>query len=138
MAAIALAAVVGGCAAQDAGGGTVADEVLRVGLDDYVVRAGADAVAAGELRIEVSNVGGDQHDLQVDAGGRTLGATDVLGRGDEASLTIAVPVRVDDIELWCTLPGHRSQGMTTTVSVRQAAEPAASPQGTEGQRFGDA
>ena len=116
-AAVALAWALTGCVEEPTPTASVADDVLRVGLDDYQVRTGADAVAAGELRFEVRNVGGDDHDLRVDADGQKLAATAVLARGEEAKLIIEVAPGVTELELWCTLPGHRSQGMTARMEV---------------------
>lgn len=125
LAAAALTALLAGCAAggsqadpgSEPAAESVAHDELRVGLDDFEVRLGADAVAAGELRLDVVNVGGDAHDLQVDADGHTLAATDVLARGESGELSIEIPAGAGELELWCTVPGHRSQGMVTTVPV---------------------
>ena len=124
-AAFALAWALTGCGAEQQPVASVAEDVLRVGLDDYEVRTGADAIATGELRLEVRNVGGDGPDLRIDAGGAELAATEVLARGEAAELVVDVPAAVDELELWCTLPGHRSQGMTMTVPVRGDGETAA-------------
>lgn len=120
-----LMALLAGCSTGEPAGDAVAAEVLRVGLDDYEVRTSASAAAPGELRLEVRNVGGDAHDLQIDADGEKLAATEVLGPGETGEITIEVPADASQLTAWCTLPGHRAQGMATTLRVTDGPDAAA-------------
>lgn len=97
------------------GGGT---RVVEVALVDAVV--GFD-VTPDELLVEpgtrvvldVVNEGGDDHDLAVPDGARTR----KLGPGQSQRLDLGVVTRSLP-ELYCTLPGHKSAGMTLDVRVR--------------------
>lgn len=97
------------------GGGT---RVVRVALVDAVV--GFD-VTPDELVVEpgtrlvldVVNEGGDDHDLAVPGGARTRTLSpDQSQRLDLGVITRSLP------ELYCTLPGHRSAGMTLDVRAQ--------------------
>lgn len=92
---------------------------LRVGLDDYDIRLPATAVEPGSLRLEVQNVGADQHDLRLDADGQKTANTKRLSQGEEATLTVDIPSDVDEVTVWCTVAGHRNQGMSATLSVQE-------------------
>lgn len=133
-AAPALLALLAGCnTGEPAGDTAVVSEVLRIGLDDYDVRTSADAAAPGTLRLDVRNVGRDTHDLQIDAGGQPLGATETLAPGATSELSVDVPADASELELWCTLPGHRAQGMATTLRVTDRSDVSA-PSQAEGPR----
>jgi nitrite reductase (NO-forming) len=99
------------------GGGT---QVVRVALVDAVV--GFDVTpdrlevdSGTRLVLDVVNEGGDPHDLAAEGGPKTA----VLDPGQSERLDLGT-VRTSLPELYCTLPGHRSAGMTLDVEVRRA------------------
>ncbi|MGH3666266.1 MAG: hypothetical protein ACRDU8_09320 [Egibacteraceae bacterium] len=102
--------------------GTTAARELRIGLVEYEVLASHAAVLPGDVVFEVTNAGGEAHDLRVD-GAAEPAAAPTLRPGDTATLRVHVPAGQDELVLWCTLPGHRAQGMHTRLEV--------SPQDTE-------
>ena len=116
----ALALAVAGCsdpAPNTASGAPPADE-LRIGLDEYEVRASHTSALPETLTLEITNTGREAHDLRVDGAGDPI-ATEVLAPG-EATVIEVDAAGADELALWCTLPGHRSQGMQTTLTVTGA------------------
>ncbi len=98
---------------QVAGPGT---QVVRVALVDAVV--GFDVtpdvlkVARGtHVVLKVVNEGDEDHDLAVEGGAMTR----MLGPGESDRLGLGTVT--DDLDLWCTLPGHKLGGMTLDVQV---------------------
>lgn len=110
--------------------------------------AGADAAATGEVtsvtvgvtgmlydtsvievpygnRLEVTldNTGMEMHDLRFDNGARTKRLAP--GRSE----VIDVGVITGDMDGWCTIAGHRAQGMELVVVVTGAPEGAATARG---------
>jgi hypothetical protein len=65
----------------------------------------------------VTNAGGTEHDLVVQ--GR-LGTwrTEDLAPGTQRMLTVRTSPG-ETLHLWCAIPGHREQGMHTTLVVAQ-------------------
>jgi hypothetical protein len=96
-----------------AGGPPVAQ--ARVGLIEWEITTTARALAAGPVTLDVTNAGTTVHDLRI-KGDRADGQTARLGPGQTATLTIDLAGE-RRVELWCTVPGHRSQGMDTHLSV---------------------
>jgi nitrite reductase (NO-forming) len=93
------------------------ERVVRVALVDAVV--GFDVTPdklvvdrGTHLKLDVVNDGDEPHDLALDGGPRTA----ILDPGqsqrlDLGTITASLP------ELYCTLPGHRSAGMTLEVDI---------------------
>lgn len=119
---VGLASLSVGCAPNQSLSDTeAASGQLRVGLDDYHIRLPAKAIDPGPVRLEVHNVGADQHDLRIDTAGQKVATTRRLRQGEEATLTVDIPSDAEEVTLWCTVPGHRNQGMSATLSVQEAA-----------------
>jgi nitrite reductase (NO-forming) len=97
------------------GGGT---SVVRVALVDAVV--GFD-VTPDQLLVdrgtrfvlEVVNEGDEVHDLALAGGART----DRLDPGQSQRLDLGV-ITTSPPELYCTLPGHKSAGMTLDIQIQ--------------------
>jgi uncharacterized cupredoxin-like copper-binding protein len=96
--------------------GTGAARELRIGLVEYEVFASHAAVLPGDVVFEVTNAGGEAHDLRVD-GAAEPAATPTLRPGGTATLRVRVPAGQDELVLWCALPGHRAQGMQARLEV---------------------
>lgn len=96
--------------------GMAANRQLRVGLVEYEVLASHAAVLGGDVVLEITNAGAQAHDLRVD-GAAQPAATPTIPPGGTATLRITVPAGQDELVLWCTLPGHRAQGMQTRLSA---------------------
>ena len=98
------------------GGGT---RVVRVALVDAVV--GFDVTPdrlvvdrGTHLVLNVVNDGDEAHDLAARSGARTRR----LDPGQSQRLDLGV-IRSHPPELYCTLPGHKSAGMTLDVQIRR-------------------
>jgi nitrite reductase (NO-forming) len=97
------------------GGGT---RVVRVALVDAVV--GFDVTPdqlvvdrGTHVVLEVVNEGDEVHDLALDAGARTRRLDPGQSqRLDLGAISRSVP------QLYCTLPGHKSAGMTLDVQIQ--------------------
>lgn len=101
---------------QPPAGDLAAAGELRVGLLEYEVVASHAAVVAGDVVLEVTNAGAQAHDLRVE-GAAQPAATPTIRPGGTAALRLRVPADHDELVLWCTLPGHRAQGMQTRLTV---------------------
>ena len=92
-----------------------------VGLTDFAIATTADRVVDGTVTLEVTNAGATAHDLRI-AGDRADVRTDVLPPGGTTTITVTTAGQ-DALTLWCTLPGHRRQGMETSLSVTTEPPP---------------
>jgi nitrite reductase (NO-forming) len=97
------------------GGGT---RVVRVALVDAVV--GFDVTPdqllvdrGTHLVLEVVNEGDEVHDLALEGGART----DRLDPGQSQGLDLGV-ITTSPPQLYCTLPGHQSAGMTLDIQIQ--------------------
>jgi nitrite reductase (NO-forming) len=96
------------------GGGS---RVVRVALVDAVV--GFDVTPdrllvdrGTRLVLDVVNEGDEVHDLALEGGART----DRLDPGQSQRLDLGV-ITTSPPELYCTLPGHQSAGMTLDIQI---------------------
>ena len=69
---------------------------------------------AGTYTFELTNDGAMQHDLVIE-GGDASGSTAVIGPGDTDSFTVTL--EPGEYTLYCSVAGHRSQGMEVTFTV---------------------
>ncbi len=119
------AGAVGGSEDTDTGGSDAASSV-EVELAEFSIAPNGLEVAAGGT-LEVTNAGSIEHDLEViDAG---VG-TQMLGAGASESLALG-DLAPGTYEVHCTVPGHDSAGMVTSLTIvgeggtDDAADPAA-------------
>jgi plastocyanin len=86
-----------------------------VDLDEWVVRSSYRTLRAGTIDFNAANLGEDDHNLSVRAGGKDYGRLDLApGDADTLRLTLAPGTYT----LYCSLQGHEEQGMRTDISVR--------------------
>lgn len=110
--ALLLASACGG-AADDPAGPPV--DTLAVGLTDFAIGTSADRLVPGLVTVAVTNVGATAHDLRV-VGADLDVSTATLPPG--ASTTFQLEVDGERaLNLWCTLPSHRSRGMQAALTV---------------------
>lgn len=99
--------------------GTAADgapsDSIDVGLTDFAIVTSNARVVAGRVTMDITNAGATAHDLRID-GVDMDQRIEVLIPGGTTTLSVAT-AGADVLTLWCTLPGHRRQGMETTVQV---------------------
>lgn len=96
----------------------------RVSLQEYSVQTGNPRWSAGEVELQVDNIGEFSHTLVVTAeDGTVVAASDVLRAGEEAILDLELPP--GKYQLTCRivvqtdqgLIDHYERGMHTTVEV---------------------
>lgn len=100
---------------------------VEISLIDMKVVPAAIAVEPGaDLVLHVTNDGAMTHDLLVEGRGQTP----LLRPGESATLEVGVVDR--DLDGWCTVPGHRSAGMTMQIFAgAPATGPSSSGVGTD-------
>lgn len=85
---------------------------VTVSVEDMHFSPDVIEVAAGdELIVEFENTGREIHDITFDSGA----ASDRLGTGE--SETVDVGVIGEDQPFWCSVSGHRAQGMEGRIVV---------------------
>lgn len=100
---------------------------VGVGLDEFRLVAYRRTVVPGFVKLNVTNLGEDPHDLALRTpGGRLLGRTAKLLPGERATLRIRLRAEATHT-LVCTLGDHERLGMRTRISVRKARRRATSP-----------
>ncbi|HEY3529703.1 MAG TPA: hypothetical protein VGK78_11170 [Nocardioides sp.] len=121
---LALVTVLTGCGAEaETGGGELgtrpmsADHAapVRVGLIEWTIVTSRSRVPAGRLTLVVTNAGTTVHDLVV-RDGRGTWETPDLHPGQQTRLTVQAGPH-ETLQLWCSMPGHRAQGMHTTLTT---------------------
>jgi nitrite reductase (NO-forming) len=94
-------------------GAATATRTVDVTVADMRIRPGRVEVAEGTaLRLKITNVDVQRHDLKVEDGP----ATPMLGKGDSHTLDLGTITKTR--QAWCTLPGHRAAGMTMDIVVK--------------------
>lgn len=119
LALVALAAVA--CSGAPAPTTGPAADTVRVGLTEWDVAVSAGALAEGHVKLEVTNAGTTAHDLRVSGQGMET-TTPMLSSGDTAVVSIQADAG-DEILLWCSVPGHREQGMERRLRVANDLSP---------------
>ncbi|GIG53866.1 plastocyanin/azurin family copper-binding protein [Demequina activiva] len=96
-------------------GGDGADSGTPVAVSGFEFGYDLDApTAAGTYTFELTNDGAMQHDLVIE-GGEASGSTAVIAPGDTDSFTVTL--EPGEYTLYCSVAGHRSQGMEVTFTV---------------------
>jgi manganese oxidase len=106
-------------------GGSASSPVMA-SLGEFFVELDA-TPTAGHVTIHAMNDGTTTHNLALV--GRESVTTDDLDPGDRAVLDLGV-LDAGTYELHCTIPGHDSSGMKTTLTVTEAGEGATADGGT--------
>jgi hypothetical protein len=88
---------------------------VRVGLTEWEIVTSAAVLAPGAVTLTVTNAGATAHDLRVATDARETGVP-LLQPGAAQPLRVTVAAG-EQVRLWCSVPGHRRQGMETTLQV---------------------
>lgn len=98
--------------ADDGGSGGGPVETVAVDLGEFFVEPDRVEVPSGSrLQVEVTNGGDAQHDLTLEGDPET--GTERLAAGESQSADLGV---IDaDAQAWCTVPGHKEQGMVLDI-----------------------
>jgi hypothetical protein len=89
---------------------------IRVGLSEWTITLAPATARAGRITLTVTTAGGTGHDLVV-AGRDGSWATKELEPGQHTTLVVRGRAG-ERLHLWCSIPGHRLQGMDTHLPVR--------------------
>jgi nitrite reductase (NO-forming) len=105
-----------GAAAGSSGG----SRTVSVSIRGMTLSPNRIEVAKGtSLRLKVTNNDAQRHDLKAENGR----ATPLLSHGQSHTLDLGKVT--DDLQLWCTVPGHRAAGMQMDVVVKSGTGAAA-------------
>ena len=115
--AVALVALVAACMGPPAPVAETAAREIRVGLLEWEITTDFPAVAAGDVTLRITNAGSSAHDLAVVGPRGRSAVTRVLPPGGATTLVIAAE-DTDELQLWCTVAGHRTQGMELRLPVQ--------------------
>ena len=98
--------------AHDPSGNTTS---VHVSLFEWGISLDKTSVPAGPVLFEIVNDGNAPHAFKI--GGVSIGTTetDVFQPGSVREITVDLPA--GSFELWCPIPGHRENGMETTITV---------------------
>ena len=102
-------------ARRDSADGAAATGRIRVGLSEWTISTSSGTAPAGRVTLVVTNAGGTEHDLVVRGRSGTWETPD-LDPGQQSRLTVRARAG-ETLRLWCSMPGHRAQGMHTTLHV---------------------
>jgi uncharacterized cupredoxin-like copper-binding protein len=120
LAAIALAAAVGGCGEKretTTGGASSsgsAPSAVTISETEYKLDPADPKVAAGPVTIRVKNDGTTDHALVIKASGATL-KTPTLAPGKSATFRPNLPAGT--YEIYCPIDGHKAKGMRGELVV---------------------
>jgi hypothetical protein len=98
--------------------GPIAARRIRVGLSEWTISTSSATVLSGRVTLVVTNAGGTEHDLVVRGRAGTWETPD-LDPGRQSRLTVRGRAG-ETLHMWCSMPGHRAQGMHTTLQVEGA------------------
>jgi uncharacterized cupredoxin-like copper-binding protein len=74
------------------------------------------ADGGSSLTVNLENAGNQLHDFTIDdLDGERVHVE--VASGEEDSVTLDIPDDVDEIEFYCTIPGHRDAGMEGVITV---------------------
>jgi len=94
-----------------------AAQTLEVELDEFTILPPAIGAQPGaDLTVGVQNVGGAQHDLVIEGGP----GTELIDPGAGATLHLGA-LDAGEYTLFCSVPGHRDLGMSTTLTISEDA-----------------
>ena len=82
---------------------------------EYKIHPSVATLKAGRVTIKVVNAGKYPHNLVVEGPGVSGTTTPNISGGAQGSL--AVDLRPGTYQLYCSIPGHRAQGMEATLKV---------------------
>jgi plastocyanin len=112
------------CGSDDNGDGATtaaaAGETIEVSATEFAFDPPTiELDQAGEYTFRLTNDGGAPHALEIEGAGIEEAATDTIGPGETAELT--VELQDGEFEMYCPVDGHRDQGMEGTLVVGGAA-----------------
>ena len=89
---------------------------IGVGEREFKIAVYRSRVRAGALKLNVHNLGEDDHDLVVRRAGRRIAGLDAIKPGATSTLRLTLR-RPGRYALVCTLADHEARGMRATLRV---------------------
>lgn len=90
-------------------------ERVKVVAKEFELDPEETELAPGTYEFELENKGAVPHDLTVVGPGVEDAKTPVIGSDERATLQVVLVE--GEYELYCSVPGHKDAGMTTTITV---------------------
>jgi plastocyanin len=115
---LALAIVLGAGACSSAPAApspTSSGTVVTVSETEFSITLSQTTFSPGVYTFQVTDDGSFSHNLHIAGPGVDGVATDNLGIGQTASVT--VELEAGTYELWCSIDSHRDKGMDVTITV---------------------
>ncbi len=103
-----------GCGGDDSGDGGPAESGTRTGqvtMSELEFTPGRILVEEGSM-LAVRNDGSEGHDLKLREDGDEIGGTEILNPGETQQLAVMFPK--GKYEMYCSVPGHETGGMSGT------------------------
>jgi plastocyanin len=97
------------------GEAAAAGQKVTVGEVEYKIQLPKTTFAAGKYTFEVDNKGKIPHNLTITGPGISKEATQDISAGSSSSLTVKLERGTYDF--YCSIPGHKQQGMEQKVTV---------------------
>jgi uncharacterized cupredoxin-like copper-binding protein len=121
---VAAAFALAGCGSEDeadeATPAASAGQMIEISASDFAFDPPTiELDGAGEYTFRLTNDGGTAHALEIEGAGIEETATDTIGSGETAELT--VELQEGEYEMYCPVDGHRDMGMEGTLVVGGAA-----------------
>ncbi len=98
-----------------AGGSSAAGTAVQVTEKEFSIRLAQQRLTAGTYTLQVNNSGSASHNLTVDGPGVSDKATSTIDPGGTGQLTVTL--QQGSYELYCSIDGHKDQGMDLKVQV---------------------
>lgn len=105
------------CSSDDGGStdaGDAADGTVQVEASDLAFEPTQLSAAAGEIEVELNNVGSAEHDFVVEEAGDTL----VVKAAGGETATGTIELEAGTYTFYCAVEGHREAGMEGTLEVQ--------------------
>ncbi len=95
-----------------------ASQTVQVTESEFKIVLSSTSLKPGPVTFEVKNAGHIPHDLAIVGGSKTK----LISAGGSATLTTTL--KAGQLELYCSVPGHKDAGMDLKVNVSGSAAPA--------------
>jgi len=82
---------------------------------DFSIALSQKAFTPGTYVFQVRNAGKYPHNLVIAGPGVNSAASETMKPGGSAAVTVTM--KAGSYELWCSIPGHKDQGMDVTITV---------------------